>query len=66
MSLAGAIIKRLVLTQMISNFDTAGITPVLIRQIRFCGRDDVENVALLSQTGLGKAQIFKVKPAADV
>lgn len=66
MSVPGVIIKRLALTQMISNFDTAGITPVLIRQIRFCGRDDVENVALLSQTSLSKTQIFKALPAADV
>lgn len=66
MSVAGVIIKHLVLTQMISNFDTAGITPVLIRQIRFCGQDDVENVTLLSQTGLGKAQIFKALSAADI
>ena len=66
MSVPGVIIKRLALTQMISNFDTAGITPVLIRQIRFCGRDDVENVALLSQTSLDKTQIFKALPAADV
>lgn len=46
--------KRLVLTQKIRNLDAVGIAPVLIRQIRLCGRDDIENVVLLYQASLGK------------
>lgn len=67
----GKVVKHLaskcfVLMQKISDLDDVRVTPTLVRQIRFCGRDDVENVFLVSQVGLGMTQIFKTLPAADV
>lgn len=58
--------KHLVLTQKISDLDAVVVAPVLVCQIYLCDRDGVENMALLSQTGLGIAQSFKALPAADV
>lgn len=52
--------------QKISDLDAVVVAPVLVCQIYLSGRNGVENMALLSQTVFGMAQIFKALPATDV